>query len=184
MDIGYPDVVPAAMPWKSTFDHRELVACGNGTFAPGLPMLPRGKMLMFHDIIDARPTGGKFGMGFIRATFKIDPTLWFFGEHFKDDPVMPGCLGLDALWQLLGFFMVISGARGKGRAIGVGEVKFSKEILPEHHLVTYDVVVKRLIKGNDKKPWLAVGDGYVRRDGETIYTAKDLKVGVFPKTIG
>jgi len=171
----------ATMPWKSTFNRYELVACGNGTFAAGLPMLPRGKMLMFDSIVDAQPHGGQFGLGFIRATLKINPTLWFFDEHFKDDPVMPGCLGLDALWQLLGFFTVISGARGKGRAIGVGEVKFSGEVLPEHHLVTYDVVIKRLIRGGSTRKWIAAGDGYVSRDGEPIFRAMNLMVAVLPK---
>ncbi len=174
----------ATAPWKSTFDHQELIACGEGALAEGLPKLPRGRMLVFDHVIDAQPEGGAFKLGFIHAGFHIHPGLWFFDDHFKDDPVMPGCLGLDALWQLTGFFMVISGARGKGRAIGVGEVKFSGEILPGHQLVTYRVDIKRLIRGGDRRQWLAVADGYVDRDGETVYTAKDLKVGVFPKPTG
>ncbi len=170
---------------QTSFDRRDLVACGEGTLeGGGLPKLPRRRMLMFDRVTDSQPVGGEFGRGFITAELDINPDLWFFDDHFKDDPVMPGCLGLDALWQLAGFFVVLCGARGKGRALEVGHVKFAGEVLPTAKLLTYRVEVKGLLNGRSTRPWIVTTDGYVACDGVTIYTAKDIKVGVFPKPQG
>jgi len=183
MPNGTNIAVPSTLPWKSTFNYPELAACGEGVLLElqGLPKLPRGHMLVFDRIDEAQPSGGKYELGFIQASFRLSPGLWFFHDHFKDDPIMPGCLGIDALWQLAGFFLVLHGAKGKGRAIGSGEIKFGEEILPEHRVVTYRVDVKRLVRGSDKRPWFVVADGHVDRDGVIAYLATDLKVGVFPK---
>lgn len=165
---------------KSSYSREELIRCGKGQlFEPGHAQLPLPNMLMFDRITQISSDGGAHGKGEIVAELDINPDLWFFGCHFEGDPVMPGCLGLDALWQLVGFFITWSGHPGKGRALGVGEVKFTGQILPENKRVTYRVTVNRLLTSRLK---LAVADGEVSVDGKVIYTASNLKVGLFTET--
>jgi 3-hydroxyacyl-[acyl-carrier protein] dehydratase/trans-2-decenoyl-[acyl-carrier protein] isomerase len=133
-------------------------------------------MLMFDRITSISAEGGTHGKGFVRAEYDITPDRWFFDCHFRGDPVMPGCLGLDAMWQLTGFFMAWSGSPGRGRALGVGEVEFRGQITPETKLVTYEIEPKRVIQ---RKLHMIVADGVTKADGVPIYTAKDLKVGLF-----
>ena len=145
-------------------------------FGPGNAQLPLPPMLMFDRILEINSTGGKYGKGFIRAELDINPEQWFFLCHFFGDPVMPGCLGLDAMWQLVGFFLGWSGAPGRGRALGVGEVKFSGQVTPAAKLVTYRIDLKRVII---RKLVMGVGDGVMIADGNPIYEARDLRVGLF-----
>lgn len=162
---------------KSSYSYDELIQCGKGElFGPGNAKLPLPPMLMFDRITEVSETGGEYDKGFIVAELDIKPDLWFFECHFDGDPVMPGCLGLDSIWQMLGFYLGWTGAPGSGRALGVGEVKFTGQVLPDVRLVTYRVDIKRLI---NRKLVLGIGDGIVQADGETIYEAKDLKVGLF-----
>lgn len=165
------------MSLPSSFDREQLLQCARGElFGPGNARLPAPPMLMFDRITHIATEGGQYGKGMIRAELDIRPDLWFFACHFEGDPVMPGCLGLDALWQMCGFFLGWMGAPGRGRAIGVGEVKFSDMVLPENKLVTYVVDLKRVIL---RKLVLGVGDGRVEVDGKTAFEVKDLKVGLF-----
>ena len=136
-------------------------------------------MLMVDRIIDINLTGGQSKKGEIIAELDINPELWFFACHFPGDPVMPGCLGLDAMWQLLGFYLGWKGNPGKGRALGAGEIKFTGQVLPTAKKVTYHLHIKRLI---ERKLVMGIADGYVICDEETIYTANDLKVGLFTPT--
>jgi 3-hydroxyacyl-[acyl-carrier protein] dehydratase/trans-2-decenoyl-[acyl-carrier protein] isomerase len=145
-------------------------------FGPGNAKLPTDNMLMFDRILDISSNGGIDGKGHIIAELDISPDLWFFGCHFKSDPVMPGCLGLDAMWQLVGFYLGWRGNPGKGRALGCGEVKFTGEILPSSKKVVYELDIKRLI---ERKLIMGIADGKVSVDGKVIYTAKSLKVGLF-----
>lgn len=145
-------------------------------FGPGNAQLPAPNMLMFDRITHISEEGGEHGRGEIVAELDIKPDLWFFGCHFIGDPVMPGCLGLDAMWQLAGFFLPWKGLPGRGRALGVGEVKFTGQILPTNKLVEYRIQIKRVIA---RKLNLVIGDGSVRVDGKEIYTASDLRVGLF-----
>jgi len=162
---------------KSSYDYDELIACGHGElFGPGNARLPLPPMLMFDRITHISATGGAHDKGFVEAEFDIRPDLWFFQCHFEEDPVMPGCLGLDALWQLLGFFLGWSGAPGSGRALGLSGLKFTGQILPEAKLVKYRLDIKRMI---NRRLVLGVADGQVVVDGELIYDAKDLNVGLF-----
>lgn len=162
---------------KSSYSYEELLRCARGElFGPGNAQLPLPPMLMFDRITVINDSGGVFGKGQIEAELDIKPDLWFFPVHFKGDPVMPGCLGLDALWQLLGFFLGRTGAPGRGRALGVGEVKFTKMVTPTVRKVTYRLDIKRLRLG---KLVLGIADGILKADGERIYEAKDLKVGLF-----
>lgn len=162
---------------RESYEYEDLLACGRGElFGPGNAQLPLPPMLMFDRITHISETGGEYGKGQIAAVLEIRPDLWFFPCHFKGDPVMPGCLGLDALWQMLGFFLGWLGAPGKGRAFGAGEVKFSGMVVPTVKRVEYIVDVKRLIR---RKLTLGVGDGSLLADGTLIYTAKDLRVGLF-----
>lgn len=162
---------------QTSFDYEDLLACGRGElFGPGNAQLPLPPMLMFDRIPLIEPRGGEHGHGRIVAELDVKPDLWFFACHFKGDPVMPGCLGLDALWQMLGFFLACLGAPGKGRALGVGEVKFSGMVEPTVKKLEYIVELRRVIR---RKFALGTGDGWVKADGETIYTAKDLRVGLF-----
>jgi 3-hydroxyacyl-[acyl-carrier protein] dehydratase/trans-2-decenoyl-[acyl-carrier protein] isomerase len=165
------------LPLPHSFDRKQLLECASGAmFGPAGARLPSDPMLMFDRITEIREDGGAHGKGFIRAELDIHPDLWFFKCHFTDDPVMPGCLGLDAMWQLAGFFLPWLGEPGRGRALGVGEVKLTNMVTPAIKKVTYEVEVKRLIL---RKLKLAVADGLLKADGETIYTATDLKVGLF-----
>lgn len=174
-------VVDGAPPGRKTsYGYDELIACAKGAlFGPESGRLPLPNMLMTDRITLISNDGGAHNKGEIVAELDIDPDLWFFKCHFESDPVMPGCLGLDALWQLVGFFLVWSGHPGKGRALGVGNVKFSGQVLPDAKLVTYRLDLKRLIT---RKLVLAIADGTVAVDGRTIYTAQDLRVGLFTST--
>ena len=162
---------------KSSYNYQELIDCGNGKlFGPGNAKLPLPPMLMFDRITNINETGGLFKKGEIVAELDIRPDLWFFDCHFKGDPVMPGCLGLDAMWQLVGFYLGWLEQPGKGRALGVGEVKFTGQVLDTIKKVTYHISLKRLIL---RKLILGVADGILKADGEPIYEAKDMKVGLF-----
>ena len=165
---------------KNSYSRDELLACSRGElFGPGNSQLPAPNMLMMDSISHISATGGNYGKGSMQAELTIKPELWFFACHFPGDPVMPGCLGLDAMWQLVGFFLGWSNGLGKGRALGVGEVKFTGQILPTAKQVTYDIQFKRVIK---RKLVMGIADGTVAVDGSPIYTAKDLKVGLFQDT--
>jgi len=160
-----------------SLSYEDLIASGEGLLAgPGNAQLPLPPMLMFDRIPSITIDGGASGKGQVIAEYDINPERWFFECHFRGDPVMPGCLGLDAMWQLVGFFMCWAGSPGRGRALGVGEVSFRGQITPKTKLVTYEIEMKRLIQ---RKLHMGVGDGIVKADGVTIYTAKDLKVGLF-----
>lgn len=162
---------------KNAYTKEELIQCGMGElFGPGNARLPIDNMLMIDRITDITADGGSEGKGRIVAELDIHPDLWFFACHFKDDPVMPGCLGLDAMWQLIGFYLGWRGNAGKGRALGCGEVKFTGEILPTNKKVVYELDVKRLI---ERKLVMGIADGTVTVDGRVIYTATGLKVGLF-----
>ncbi|MDE1150993.1 MAG: bifunctional 3-hydroxydecanoyl-ACP dehydratase/trans-2-decenoyl-ACP isomerase [Micavibrio sp.] len=162
---------------KSSYTYDDLISCAKGTlFGPGNAKLPLPPMLMFDRITHISLEGGAHGKGELVAEFDINPDLWFFACHFEGDPVMPGCLGLDAVWQLLGFYLGWTGAQGSGRALGVGEVKFSGQVLPENKKVTYRLNIKRVI---NRKLVLGIADGVVEVDGKVIYEAADLKVGLF-----
>ncbi len=162
---------------KSSYSYDDLISCGKGElFGPGNAKLPLPPMLMFDRITHIADTGGLHEKGEIVAELDVKPDLWFFQCHFQGDPVMPGCLGLDSLWQLLGFYLGWIGAPGSGRALGVGEVKFTGQVLPEAKKVTYRVNLKRVI---NRKLVLGIADGIVEVDGKVIYEAADLKVGLF-----
>jgi 3-hydroxyacyl-[acyl-carrier protein] dehydratase/trans-2-decenoyl-[acyl-carrier protein] isomerase len=161
---------------QSSFEYEELLACGRGEMFKQGPQLPLPPMLMFDRISEIAEEGGPHGKGLARAEFEVRPDLWFFSCHFKGDPVMPGCLGLDALWQLLGFFLGWLGAEGNGRALGMGEVKFSGQVLPTVKKVVYGIDIKRVMRS---KLVLGIADGWLSADGSVIYRALDLKVGLF-----
>ncbi|MBU3002798.1 3-hydroxyacyl-[acyl-carrier-protein] dehydratase FabA [Paraglaciecola arctica] len=165
---------------QNSFTKEELLSCSTGElFGPGNSQLPAPNMLMMDRIVEIYETGGAHDKGYIVAELDITPDLWFFACHFPGDPVMPGCLGLDAMWQLVGFFLGWSGGPGKGRALGVGEVKFTGQVLPSAKKVTYRIDLKRVIK---RKLFMGLGDGTVAVDGRVIYQANDLKVGLFQDT--
>ena len=162
---------------ESSFSYEKLIECGKGLlFGEGNAQLPLPPMLMFDRIIDINETGGEFSKGEVVAELDIKSDLWFFDCHFKNDPVMPGCLGLDAMWQLVGFYLGWLGQPGKGRALGVGEVKFTGQVLNTVKKVSYHISLKKLIL---RKLILGVADGVLKADGESIYQAKDMKVGLF-----
>jgi len=164
----------------SSFNREELLACGNGQmFGPGNAQLPTPNMLMMDRITLINDDGGEYGKGKMIAELDITPDLWFFDCHFPGDPVMPGCLGLDAMWQLVGFFLAWSDNPGRGRALGVGEVKFTGQVLPTATKVRYEIDMKRLIT---RKLVLGIGDGVMYVDDREIYHAKDLRVGLFTST--
>ena len=166
----------------SSYEYEDLLACGRSElFGKGNAQLPLPPMLMFDRISRIEENGGGHGKGAIVAEFDINPDLWFFSCHFKGDPVMPGCLGLDALWQMTGFFLGWLGAPGKGRALSVGEVKFSGMVEPTVSKVEYVVDLKRVIR---RKFTLGIGDGILKADGEPIYSAKNLRVGLFDESGG
>lgn len=161
---------------KSNYTKEEIESCGTGDLFEGRITLPSGQMSVIDRVIYINEEGGRYGKGQIIAEFDIHPELWFFDCHFKGDPIMPGCLGLDALWQLTGFFLGWNGESGKGRALGVKDVKFSEAILPTSKKITYRVDIKKTLK---KGMVIATSDGYVELDGNIIYQAKDLKIGLF-----
>jgi len=164
------------MTRKSSFEKNELIACGLGElFGPGNAQLPIGNMLMLDRITHISSEGGKYGRGEIVAELDIHPDLWFFDCHFRGDPVMPGCLGLDAMWQLVGFFLGWRENPGRGRALGAGEIKFTGQILPSATKLVYNINVKRVI---ERKLVMGIADGAVSVDGNEIYGAKDLRVGL------
>ena len=167
---------------KNSYSYEELLDCGHGKlFGPGNAQLPLPPMLMFDRIIRISEEGGAHGKGQIIAELDIKPELWFFECHFEGDPVMPGCLGLDAMWQLIGFYLGWMGGPGHGRALGAGEVKFTGQVTPENKRVTYYIDLKRIIM---RKLFMGIGDARMEVDGREIYTAKDLRVGLFTSTEG
>ncbi len=170
------------MTRPTSYDREQLLQCGYGEmFGPNNAQLPVGNMLMMDRINTISDTGGQFDKGQVIAELDIHPDLWFFKCHFPGDPVMPGCLGLDALWQNVGFHLAWLGNPGHGRALGVGEVKFSGQVLPSAKKVTYFLDIKRVIT---RRLVLGIADGRVEVDGRAIYQAKDLRVGLFTSTDG
>ena len=168
------------MTQQSSYTYEELISCSQGElFGPGNAQLPAPNMLMLDRITSITATGGENGVGELIAELDITPDLWFFDCHFPGDPVMPGCLGLDAMWQLVGFFLGWKGNPGKGRALGCGEVKFTGQILPTAKKVTYKITLNRVI---ERRLVMGIADGVVMVDGREIYHAKDLKVGLFQST--
>ena len=162
---------------QSSYSYEELLTCGRGElFGPGNAQLPAPPMLMFDRITSIAEDGGEYGKGHVRAELDVREDLWFFGCHFIGDPVMPGCLGLDALWQMTGFFLGWLGESGRGRALSVGEIKFTGQVLPSVKKVEYGVDFKRVMRS---KLVLGIADGYVKADDEVIYRSKDLRVGLF-----
>jgi len=162
---------------RKSFSKDDLLACARGEmFGPGNAQLPAPPMLMFDRVTSVTAEGGLFGKGQIVAELDVHPDQWFFACHFLGDPVMPGCLGLDAMWQLVGFFLACNGARGRGRAVGVGEVKFTGQVTPTVKKVVYRIDFKRVII---RKLVMGVADGVMEADGKPIYEARDLKVGLY-----
>jgi len=167
MDAVYP----------TRFEREDLLACARGDlFGPGNAQLPAPPMLMFDRITSSVRQGGRHGKGELTAELDIHPDLWFFQCHFLGDPVMPGCLGLDAMWQLVGFYLAWAGGPGRGRAVGVGEVKFGGQVRPSARVVTYRIDFKKVII---RKLVMGVADGVLEADGQPIYEARDLKVGLY-----
>lgn len=168
------------MQKQSGYAFDELLACGRGElFGTGNAQLPLPPMLMFDRIISIREGDGSFGKGSIVAELDIRPDLWFFGCHFQGDPVMPGCLGVDAFWQLVGFYLGWMGGPGHGRALGAGEIKFTGQVTPDCKKVTYRIDIKRLIM---RKLFMGIADGCMEVDGKVIYSVNDLRVGLFTNT--
>ncbi len=165
---------------KNSYTREELLQCGQGDlFGPGNAELPLPPMLMFDRITHISSEGGLFDKGQIVAELDITPALWFFDCHFQNDPVMPGCLGLDAMWQMVGFYLGWMGGPGRGRALGVGEVKFRGQVLPNNKLVTYRINLKRVMM---RKLVMGIADAEMACDGRVIYEANDLRVGLFTST--
>lgn len=162
---------------KHTFSYNELIDCAEGRlFGAGNAQLPLPNMLMIDRIVDINATGGKYNRGEIIAELDIHPDLWFFQCHFAGDPVMPGCLGLDAMWQLVGFYLAWSGGQGRGRALGCEGVKFTGQVLPTHKKITYHIHIHRTIM---RKLVLGIADATLSVDGEQIYEGNGLRVGLF-----
>lgn len=168
------------MQKQNSFTKEELLKCGRGEmFGEGNAQLPLPPMLMFDRIVSITEDGGAYGAGQIIAEMDIKPDLWFFDCHFTGDPVMPGCLGLDAMWQLVGFYLGWMGGLGRGRALGAGDVKFTGQVLPTHKLITYKIDLKRVIM---RKLVMGIADARMEVDGREIYVAQDLRVGLFTRT--
>ncbi|ROH88185.1 3-hydroxyacyl-[acyl-carrier-protein] dehydratase FabA [Pseudomethylobacillus aquaticus] len=168
------------MAKQNSYSYEELLACGRGEmFGPGNAQLPLPPMLMFDRIVSITEDGGRYGQGQIVAELDVKPDLWFFGCHFEGDPVMPGCLGLDAMWQLVGFYLGWMGGPGRGRALGAGDVKFTGQVLPTGKLVRYQIDLKRVIM---RKLVMGIADARMELDGREIYVAQDLRVGLFTRT--
>jgi len=163
-------------PRRSSFEYEDLLACGRGELFQQGPQLPLPPMLMFDRISEIAEAGGEYGKGLVRAVLNVRPDLWFFPCHFKGDPVMPGCLGLDALWQMVGFFLGWSGSSGRGRAIGTGEIKLAGQVLPTVRELIYGIDIKRVMRS---KLVLGIADGWLKADGEIVYRVSDLKVALF-----
>ncbi|UDG81443.1 3-hydroxydecanoyl-[acyl-carrier-protein] dehydratase [Candidatus Profftia lariciata] len=162
---------------RNSYTQSDLEACGRAElFGASGPPLPSGNMLMMNRVVIMSEYGGNYNKGYIEAELDIQPNLWFFSCHFINDPVMPGCLGLDAMWQLVGFYLGWRGGKGKGRALGVGEVKLTGQVLPTNNKVTYRIHFKRVI---NRRLIMGMADGEVLVDGVMIYNATDLKVGLF-----
>jgi 3-hydroxyacyl-[acyl-carrier protein] dehydratase / trans-2-decenoyl-[acyl-carrier protein] isomerase len=175
--IGIFDKAGSMLNRRNGYEYEDLLACARGElFGPGNAQLPLPPMLMFDRISEIAETGGEYGKGVIRAELDVKPDLWFFGCHFKNDPVMPGCLGLDAMWQMVGFYLGWVGGEGRGRALGLGELKLAGQVLPNVRKVVYNIDIKRVMRS---KLVLGIADGWLSMDGEIIYRAKDLKVGLF-----
>jgi len=167
---------------KTSYGYEELLQCGHGgLFGPGNAQLPLPPLLMFNRITTISENGGVHGKGQVIAELDVTPDLWFFGCHFEGDPVMPGCLGLDAIWQLVGFYLGWLGGPGHGRALGVAEVKFTGQVTPSNKKLTYYVDLKRVIM---RKLFMGIADARMEVDGREIYTAKDVRVGLFTVTEG
>ncbi len=165
---------------QNAYNKDELIACAQTKmFGPGNAQLPMPPMLMVDRIVKITEDGGTYGNGEIIAEMDINPDLWFFACHFEGDPVMPGCLGLDAMWQLLGFFLGWKGGLGRGRALGSGEVKFTGQVLPSAKKITYRINIKRVMM---RKLVLGIADASMEVDGREIYNGKDLRVGLFTET--
>jgi 3-hydroxyacyl-[acyl-carrier protein] dehydratase/trans-2-decenoyl-[acyl-carrier protein] isomerase len=170
------------MTRPSSLDHDQLLACGRGEmFGPGNARLPLPPMLMFDRITHISTEGGAYGKGVIQAEMDIHPDLWFFACHFEGDPVMPGCLGLDGMWQLSGFYLPWLGEPGLGRALGVGEVKFTGQVLPTAKKLRYEIDIRRVMRG---KLRLVIADGKTFVDDRLIYAADNMRVGLFQSTEG
>ena len=168
------------MTRQESYSYEQLIECAHGEmFGPGNARLPAPPMLMFDRITRVEEHGGAFGKGILVAELDIRPELWFFACHFEGDPVMPGCLGLDAMWQLAGFFLPWLGEPGRGRALGVGEVKFTGQVLPGAKVVRYEIDVRRVLRG---KLNMVIADGRTYVDDRLIYTANNLRVGLFRNT--
>jgi 3-hydroxyacyl-[acyl-carrier protein] dehydratase/trans-2-decenoyl-[acyl-carrier protein] isomerase len=166
---------------KNSYTYEDIISCGKGNlFGPGNAQLPLPPMLMFDRITSITADGGAYDKGEVVAEFDIKPDLWFFPCHFEGDPVMPGCLGLDALWQLCGFYLGWSGAPGRGRAFGAGEVKFTGMVTPKAKLITYHIDIKRVV---NRQVAIAFADGQMVVDGETCYETKGLRVGTIPAAV-
>jgi 3-hydroxyacyl-[acyl-carrier protein] dehydratase / trans-2-decenoyl-[acyl-carrier protein] isomerase len=175
--IGISNEAGTMLDRRGGYEYEDLLACARGElFGPGNAQLPLPPMLMFDRISEISETGGEYGKGLIRAELDVNPDLWFFGCHFKGDPVMPGCLGLDALWQMVGFFLGWSGGEGRGRALGLGELKLAGQVMPNVRKIVYNIDIKRVMR---LKLVLGIADGWLSADDEIIYRAKDLKVGLF-----
>ena len=170
--------VPMSQPHlhESAFDYQGLINCASGKlFGKGNPQLPMPPMLMFDRITHIDPRGGSAQLGLVKAELNIKPDMWFFKCHFIDDPVMPGCLGLDAMWQLIGFYLGWLGYLGKGRALGLDSLKFTNQVLPDNRMITYEIDFVRILKA---KITVGVANGHLLVDGALAYTANNLKVGL------
>lgn len=173
-------VIKTLKPKQNSYTQEELLACGRGElFGADNAQLPLPPMLMFDRITSITETGGTYDKGEMIAELDIKPDLWFFDCHFQGDPVMPGCLGLDAMWQLVGFYLGWMGGPGKGRALGAGKVKFTGQVTPENKLVIYRIDIKRLVM---RKLVMGIADAVMEVDGRKIYSAADLRVGLFTST--